>query len=259
MTEIQRTDYGQLWQIPERVPHPALNTLLTGIDQLIVLRHGQPPYQVVLGVPHQTAVGVWRMCENRLDAKGVVKSRKGDDNVASYPLVAFSRLRQHNIPCKLVIMAHATTHDPNKVLDSPYCQEIFSEETALLFECHACGNRRHLDLELSAGANPLAPTLRFGRLLAIALGYHYKFGVQHAAEKNEALVFETDGTESEGKLQLPAIKTTSLIAAGARGIPALHLEAKPRFRIPKGLTNTVSPDGLILGRAIAETLIQFKG
>jgi hypothetical protein len=55
-------------------------------------------------------------------------------------------------------------------------------------------------------------------------------------------------------LQLPAVKTASLIEAGNRGIPALHLEAKPRFRVPGSSTNTVSSSGRILGRAIAATI-----
>lgn len=54
-----------------------------------------------------------------------------------------------------------------------------------------------------------------------------------------------------GTLQLPAIKTTSLIEAGHRDIPALHLEAKSIFRVSANGPNSVSPDGLLLGRAIA--------
>jgi hypothetical protein len=255
--EIQRTDYGRLWQIPERVPHPALEKLLIDIDHLIVLRHGQPPFRVVFGVPHQTAVGVWRICERRLDQHGNVKTRKGDDNAASFALVAFSKLREQNIPCKLVVMAHPTTQDPNKVLDSPYCQEIFKEEMDLLFECHACSSRRHLDLELSAGKNNLTQTIRIGRALALALGYRYKFGLQTVAGESDALIIQGDDREVEGRLQLPATKTASLTEAGKRGIPALHLEAKPFFRVPKDLTNTVTVHGLILGRAMAETIVQL--
>ncbi len=256
-TEIKYTDYGQLWQIPEQVPHPALETLLTAEDHLIVLRHGQPPYKVVFGVPHQISVSGWRICERRMDKHGSIKSRKGDNNVASYALVAFSRLRDQNVPCKMVIMAHATTHDPNKIIGSPYCQAIFSQESKLLFECHACSSKRHLDLELSAGKNPLTPTIPFGRILGARLGYRYKLGLQSKAGKSEALILEPDGTEIEGELQLPATKTTSLTEAGERGLPALHLEAKPFLRIPKDLTNSVSAHGLILGIAIAETIIQF--
>ncbi len=258
-SHIQRTDYGQLWQIPERVPHPALTTLLTAKDQLIVLRHGHPPYKVVLGVPHQTAMGTWRICENRVDEAGNVKDRKGDDNVVSFALVAFSRLRAMNVPCKMVIMAHSTTHDPNKIVDSPYCQAIFSEPADLLFECHACSSKRHLDLELSAGKNPLTPTVEFGRILGRDLAYRYKLGLQCEAGTSQAVLLQPDGSEVPGKLQLPATKTISLTIAGERGIPALHLEAKPFLRIPRDLTNTVSPHGLILGRAIAETIAGWPG
>ena len=259
-TDIKWTGYNsQLWHIPERVPHPALEKLLIDKNHLIVLRHGQAPYRVVLGAPHQTAVGVRLICEHRLDANGNVKNRKADDNVASVALTTFSRLRDHNVPCKLVIMAHSTTHDPNKVLDSPYCQEVFSEDTELLLEYHACSAKRHLDLELSAGKNSLTPTVRYGRILGVALEYRYKLGVQIIAGKSNALILQPGGTAIEGKLQLPATKTISLTEAGRRGIPALHLEAKPIFRIPKDLTNTVSEHGLILGRAITQAIMLGDG
>ncbi|MBE7473752.1 MAG: hypothetical protein DPW09_38890 [Anaerolineae bacterium] len=39
-----------------------------------------------------------------------------------------------------------------------------------MFECHAAGPRRRLDLELSAGSNPLTPTADYGRKLAWRLG-----------------------------------------------------------------------------------------
>lgn len=257
--EIQHLPYDtQLWQVWERVPHPDLERLLTAKDQLITLSHNYSPYKVVIGVPHQAAVGVRRICERRLDKNGKVKPRKADDNVASFALVVFSRLKAYDISCKLVIMAHPTTHDPNKIVDSSYCQEIFREKTDLLFECHASGSRRHFDLELSAGSNRLGQPVPFGQYLGSTLEYRYSLGMQTKARKSNALILQPDGTAIEGKLQLPAIKTTSLTEAGRRGIPALHLEAKPRFRVSKGLTNSVSPDGLILGRAIAETIIHFS-
>ncbi len=256
-TDIQRID-GQLWRIPEQTPHPALEALLIDKDQLIVLQHGRPPFKVVLGVPHQTPIGVWRICERRLDKNGNIKTRKGDDNVASFALVAFSRLKEQNIPCKLVIMAHATTHDPNKVLDSPYCREIFGDKMKLLFECHASSGRRRLDLELSAGKNSLTRTVYVGRMLASALDYGYTLGLQTVVGNSNALILQPDGTEIEGHLQLPATKTTSLTEAGKRGIPALHLETKPLFRVPRDLSNSVTPHGLILGQAIADTILQLE-
>lgn len=256
--EIQHSNHNtQLWQVWERVPHPNLERLLTSKDLLITLSHNHPPYKVVIGVPHQAAVGVMRICERRLDKHGKVKARKADDNVASFALVIFSRLKAHDIPCKLVIMAHPTTHDPNKIVDSPYCQEIFSQETKLLFECHASGSRRHLDLELSAGSNRLGQPVPFGQRLGSTLEYRYSLGMQTKAGRSSALILQPDGTAIDGSLQLPAIKTTSLTEAGRQGIPALHLEAKPRFRVPKGLSNSVSDDGLILGRAIADTMIHL--
>ncbi|MDM8531631.1 hypothetical protein QUF63_10705 [Anaerolineales bacterium HSG25] len=249
---IQYTTYdGPLWLRPERSFYPALEQLVTDKDHLLVLSYGQPPYTVSLGVPHQTGTGDWRICENRRDAHGQIKDRPGDDNTVSFVLVAFDRLRQANISSKVVIMAHPTTHDPNKDITSPYCQEIFRQPSALLFECHACSKYRRLDLELSAGRNYLTPTVCFGREIAKRLQYRYKLGAQNGANKKEAIIFEAEGKRNAGILQLPARKTASLIEAERHGMPALHLEAKPFFRQIPGELNTVSPAGHALGRAIA--------
>lgn len=255
--EVQRyhINPNRLWRIWERVPHLTLEKLLTAKDCLIVMSHGSPPYRVVLGVPHHTASAVGQICEQRRDKLGNLKPRKGDVNAASFALVAFSKLKDGNIPCKLVIMAHATTHDPNKVRHSPYCQEILREQTHLIFECHAAGARRMLDLELSAGSNRLSQTYDFGQKLALALGYRYSLGVQTNYGQSTALIYLPAGTTIWGRLQLPANKTVSLIEASHRGMPALHLEAKPNFRVSANIPNSVSSDGLLLGRAIAETLV----
>ena len=56
---------------------------------------------------------------------------------------------------------------------------------------------------------------------------------------------------------MPANETSSLREAGKKGIPALHLEAKPQFRIPDNGSNSITPDGFILGRALAQAIIEF--
>ena len=99
--------------------------------------------------------------------------------------------------------------------------------------------------------------VHFGRALASDLDYKYSLGMQTEARRSSALILRPGGTVTSGELQLPAVKTASLIEAGQRGIPALHLEAKPSFRVPKDLTNSVSPGGQILGRAIADTIVQL--
>ena len=254
--EVKCVNYkGELWTLQK--PHPALADFLTSKDCLIVLRHGEPPFKVVLGVPHQAAVGEEHICEKRLDKNKNPDKRDSDENAASYALVAFTTLRDQNVPCKLVIMAHATTHDPNKRVNSPYHREIFADEMALLFECHGAAPRRLRSLELSAGKNRLADTVRFGRALAAALASRYTLGVQEEACTNSALIFGTDGTERKGILERPALQTASLVEAGKRGIPALHLEAKPAFRKPADGSNVVTPDGLVLGRAIAQAIIHY--
>jgi len=255
--EVKHVNYkGELWTLQK--PHPALPDFLSAKDLLIVLRHGEPPFKVVLGVPHQAAVGDERICENRITG-GNLDPRNSDENAALYALVAFTTMRDRNVPCKLVIMAHATTHDPNKELESPYCKEVFADEAALLFECHGAGPRRLRSLELSAGKSRLADTVRFGRALAAAVEYRYTLGVQKEACKKSALIFGTDGVEIENGevLERPALQTTSLVEAENQGMPALHLEAKPAFRKPADGSNTVTPDGLVLGRAIAQAIIQY--
>ena len=253
------TYQGELWQAFEHLPHPDLLSCLQAKNQLVILQHGLPPYQVVLGAPHHVPSGVWRICQERLDKHGQVNDRCGDDNVASYALVAFSRLQALDIPSKLVIMSRSTTHDPNKVLHSPYCQEIFREESELLFECHASGGQRHFELELSSGSNTITQTVRFGRTLSSNLAHQFLLGVQAVPAQKDALIFKSDGQTMTGQLQLPAIRTTSLQEAGRRGVPALHLEAKPKFRIVRGVPDTVSPTGQVLGQAVAQAIAQLQG
>jgi hypothetical protein len=240
---------GEVWASRFREYDPSLLELLTSKDCLAVLSRGKPPYKVVLGVPHQAGIGEESICESG-------ERRNSDENAASYALVTFSVLKEHDIPCKLVIAAHSTTSDPNKDLTSPYCQEIFSESCELLIECHGAESRRKLDLELSAGQNKLANTIGFGELLAQALEKRYTLGVQKQPRSETALIFHKDGTTSDGQLERPATKTISLTEVGEKGIAALHIEAKPQFRKPKDGNNAVTIDGLILGRALAQVIIK---
>ena len=240
---------GKVWADKNRKYSPELLELLTSKDRLIVLSRGKPPYKVILGVPHQAAIGVEEICESK-------KPRNSDENAVSYALVTFSMLEKHDIPCKLVIVAHSTTTDPNKEPASPYCQEIFRETGELLIECHGAGSRRKLDLELSAGQNRLADTMCFGGLLATKLQQHYTLGVQKQCGTDNALIYQKDGKRSDGRLEMPAIETASLTKAQEKEIRALHLEAKPQFRKPKDGSNEVTADGLVLGRVLAQAIIE---
>ena len=102
-------------------------------------------------------------------------------------------------------------------------------------------------------------TVPFGQALATALGHRYSLAVQKKACKKDALVFDVGGAQGEGpELELAALGTDSLLEAKKRwNIPALHLEAKPAFRKPADGTNIVTPDGLLLGRAIAQAIIEY--
>ncbi len=84
-------------------------------------------------------------------------------------------------------------------------------------------------------------------------------GVQKKAGGKDAIIYRKDGTrDPNGELQKPGNKTGSLIEARKRKLPSLHLEAKPRFRIPKDKSNTITPDGLILALALAQAIIKFS-
>jgi hypothetical protein len=250
---IKRIELGEeVWL--EAEAQSKLAGLLSGTDLLIVLCQGKPPYQVTLGVPHHAASGQTKICERRLDRDGKPAPREADENAASIAIVAFDTLKDIDISCKLVIMAHATTHDPNKEPGSPYCEEIFAHPTRMLFECHGSSSRRNLPLELSAGNNRLADPLRFGRALAAAFGYRYKIGIQNGHKEKAALILHSGGVEEPGELELPARYTHSLVEAGKRDIPALHLEAKPIFRKSRNGGGLPTPDGLVLGQAIADAI-----
>lgn len=247
---MKRVDFeGDVWKIKDKEPNQELLSLLISKNCLIVLRNDDYPYRVVIGVPHQAAIGEEHICE-----KG---NKRSDENAASYALVAFTRLKENHIPCKLVIAAHSTATDPNKDLKSPYCEEMFRNTTELLLECHGAAKHRVLDFELSAGKNALSNPEKFGRLLASELEWKYTLGVQEKPGEEKAFILEKDGTERKGKLENPAINTNSLDEAGKKKIPALHLEAKPAFRKPVDRSNTVTPDGAVLGQALAQTIIKY--
>lgn len=247
---------GQIWEKnSSKVYSPELLGLLESKDALVIPKNGEPPFHVVIGVPHQAAVGVTTIAENWTNPRGR-KGRDSDENAASFALAVFSELCDQKIPCKLVIAAHSTDHDPNKDANSPYCKEVFSEKTHFLLECHGAGEQRKQDIEISAGTNSLGNALHFGRQLATKLNFHYSLSAQIEAGSNKAKSISKD-KEIDTTLVLPALETTSLIQAEKREIAALHLEAKPRFRISEN-DDSISADGLILGKAIAEVIL-LKG
>ncbi len=254
MTEkIQRIEYTRsLWRGEEI--HPDLHALLGARDCLLVLQHGPAPFRVTFGVPHQAAAGVGQICNLCPGEEGGLRPRDADENAAYYALGAFSSLRDQGVPVRLVIMAHPTGCDPNKDPRSPYCRELFAAATGLLFECHGSSPSRRHDLELSAGRNPLYPALGFGRRLAAALEYRYLLAAQKEAGLSAARILAAPGMEQDGRLELPANRTASLISAYRKKIPALHLEAKPRFRTPKDRAPALSADGRLLGEALARTI-----
>jgi len=254
---MQAIEYtGELWQREQ--PHPALVSLMTSKDLLIDIVRGEPPFQVVIGVPHQAAVDVAEIAEEWWDPKRQKHGRDSDEAAALFALAAFTSLHDQEVPCKLIIAAHATDHDPNKELDSPYCQRIFVHSSRLLFECHGANKDRPNDLEVTAGSNPLAHPALFGRLLAQALAWHYRVAAQTRPGIDAAVVFVDECKEEEqGKLKLPALNTDSLRQAATEQMHALHLEAKPVFRICEDKPNTLTDDGKVLGQAIATAIIGY--
>jgi hypothetical protein len=240
-----------------KIPSELLDLILEK-DTLIELQYGQEPYHVILSVPHQAANGITEIAENWRNPRNNKNGRDSDEGAATFALAAFAYLRNMKISCKLVIAAHATDHDPNKDTKSPYCQSIFSgDQSALLFECHGAAASRCHDLELSAGSNRLSDPLRFGSMLAQELEYRDSIAGQITSGSVQAILFEQDGKETKTRLALPGLYTDSLIEAQRLSIPALHLEAKPKYRKPSDEGNIITQDGLRLGRAIAKTIAAY--
>jgi hypothetical protein len=225
---------GDLWSGHEI--HPYLLDLITSRDMLVEITFGDYPYHLTIGVPHHSAVGEEQIAENWWNPRKGKYGRVSDEGAASYALVAFSSLRDQGVPCKLVIISHASDHDPNKTPGCPYWEAIFSSTTRLLFECHGAGNNEETpDLELSAGNNTKATPVLFGRVLAKALGYQYSIAAQLTVKERSAIIIGEDGIEVYGKLKLGALETESLIHADELAIPALHLEANPIIMPSRGM------------------------
>ena len=235
-------------------PHAALGALLDQRDTLIEIRTGGPA-RVVLGVPHHAALGVDRIAERRPEG-----GRVADENAALYALVTLARLTERGIGARLIVAAHATDHDPNKREERPYCRRVLESGAELLIECHGAGRRAPHDLELSAGRNVVAEPLRFARSLAAALGPGFHLAVQSVPGTRAALLMDARGAESGASvLRFPALRTTSLRAAGDRGMAALHLEAKPRFRSRGDGTGALTASGRRLGHALADATVHYLG
>jgi len=225
-----------------------LDAALAHPDRLIVLEHGARP-DVVLGVPHHAPVGVDRIALERPQG-----SRIADENAVLYALVCFSALEQHGVGCRLVVASQARDHDPNKDGASPYCRAALADGTRVLVECHGAGARAPHDLELSAGRNRLAKPLAVGRSLAAALGAGFHVAAQTHPGTAHALLVDAHGRESPTVLRFPALRTGSLLEAASRGIAALHLEAKLRFRSAGPRNGAPTASGERLGRALAQVL-----
>lgn len=242
---------GTVWR--DDAPAPALQSLLGRRDTLVVLDDGAAP-GVVLGVPHHAAVGVSRIAQER--AQG---GRVADENAAVYALRCYTRLREAGIATRLVIAAHATDHDPNKVPGSPYCEQVLAPQApALLLECHGAAAHRPHDLELTSGRNRRGRAVAFARALCRVLGPECLLAAQREGGNDAALILH-GGEERTGTLRFPALRTFSLAEAGRRGAAALHVEAKPRYRINGRGTMALTPLGARLGDALATAVSQVFG
>jgi hypothetical protein len=236
-------------------PHPALARLLDARDTLVEIGSAPAPH-VVLGVPHHAAIGIDRIAESRPEG-----GRVADENAVLYALACFEALARAGAACRLLVAAHATDHDPNKRAESAYCQRALAGPgLRLLVECHGAGRRAPHDLELSAGCNPRSDPLRFGRLLARALGPGFHLAAQTAPGTRSALLLDAGGADAGASvLRFPALQTHSLTAAGDRGAAALHLEAKPRFRSRGDGSADLTAAGRRLGGALAAAVIGYLG
>lgn len=245
---------GPLWS--DRRPTPDLALHLDARDRLVEIACGTAPARVVLGVPHHAAMGVDRIAERHPTG-----GRVADENAVLYALAALEALHALGIPCRVVVAAHATDHDPNKDAASPYCRRVLAgEATELLVECHGAGHRAPHDLELSAGRNAHARPLPFGRLLARALGGSTPLATQRAPGDRGGVLLDAAGDDGAAcELRFPALRTRSLRAASERGLAALHLEAKPRYRSLGDGSGRLTADGARLGRSLAEAVERYLG
>ncbi len=238
---------------PEELLHlhenePELYKALLSKDCLIEISSSIQPYDVVIGVPHQTAIGIGYIAENN-------HKRVSDEGAAFYALVIFTTLANLGIPNKIVIAAHDTQYDPNKEPNSSYWKAIFFDKMRLLLECHGSKDRE-IDLEVSSGTNSLGKPSVFGHILAKELNYQYSLIAQENAKSNEGMQIEIS-EDKPTKLKYAALSTKSLTEAGDRCIPAFHIEATPKFRIPENKSNNLTTDGLILGQAIGNALSKY--
>lgn len=223
--------HGEIWDGP--AVSPDLWRLLEQKDQIIEITSGPGPYMVVLGVPHHAAPGVDRIAEDWVNPKTGMAGRPADETTGLIGLAVFTALQAQAIPCKLVIAAHPTGHDPNKTPGSPYWQHIFDGSAAgYLIELHGAASHRRHALELSAGTNRLANPLIFGKALAYFWQSDQLLAVQEIPGSSTGWVYRQGRPAQEGRLQNPALETASLEYAGQAGIPALHLEMKAVFRQP---------------------------
>ncbi len=210
--------------------------------------------QIVLGVPHHAPIGVERIALARPEG-----SRIADENAVVYALVCFSALEAAGIGCRLVVASQAHDHDPNKDAESPYCRAAFERKATWLVECHGAGSRAPHDLELSAGRNRRAAALPVARRLTSELGRGFTVAAQTTPGTSHAVLLDANGHESPARLRFPALRTHSLAEAEARGMAALHLEAKLRFRSAGPRTGAPTRSGRRLGRALAHALARELG
>lgn len=247
---------GAIWDGP--AVHPELWELLQQKDLLLELSSGPGPHPVVLGVPHHAALGTDHIAEDWINPKTGRAGRSADETTGLLGLAVLTALQEKHIPCKLVIAAHPTDHDPNKTPQSPYWQSVLgSPGFDLLLELHGAASRRHHAIELSAGNNNIARPWVYGKVLAYYWQSDQPLAVQERPGDSLAWVYRQGQPVTEGRLQNPALETTSLVYAGEQGHPALHLEVKSAFRRPDPdfpLAPRPSPAAWELARSLASTL-----
>lgn len=216
---------GPIWEGPRPVSQLARE--LCRRDRLVELRSSPGEPDCLLAVPHHAGPGIDQIAERRPEG-----GRVADENAVLYALAAYSSLAGTGLRVRLVVAVCATDHDPNKDIDSPYCQALFGDERPrLLVECHGAGWGAPHELEVSAGGNTRTDPLGFGRRLARALGRADYVAAQVAPGSAAGRLLDGRGRDVRAsRLKFPALRTTSLREAGRRGMAAIHLEARPRFR-----------------------------
>lgn len=213
-------------------------------NKVILLNKGSNP--IVVGAPHHTMGGE------------MYEGRPGEAYIGFFLAYIVDIMGS-----KGVIAVHVTDHDPNKDSGSLYCRTIFNQNPNMLVEIHRCKFERKNDVEITSGQNKLAQPVLFAKELRKALQQTANDLLQSKSRYEEMIGKELHDLRISAQLkpsstegvELSALSTASLTEAGAKGIPAYHIEIKVVSRkLHKRRGPILTKKRKYLTNAIADTI-----